>query len=238
MADIFKQALGDVVGGRVLDVATGRGGFIGVLQRCLKDYTEIVGIDVYERAIQAARDAFSAENVRFIRMDTERLGFRDQSFDVVNVSKSLHHLANVPAALSEMKRVLKSGGRLVVSDMYRNAHTEAQFTDVYIHHWGAKVNTLQGFIHNETFARQELVEFVKGLGLANIVSYDRSDTDSDPMDAEAMREKEELIDRILQHAKQVSDCQALVRRGEELRQRLYDTGIQSEPVLVIVGEKQ
>lgn len=238
MVDIFKQALGDIAGGRVLDVATGRGGFIGVLKGCLKSYTEIVGIDVNEKAIETARNSYGEENIQFIRMNAEHLGFKDQCFDTVNASKSLHHLANVPQVLREMKRVLKLGGRLVVCDMHWNAQTEAQRTDVYIHQWAAEVDTLLGFVHNRTFARQELMDFVEGLGFSNIVSYDWIDTDSDPMDAEALREKEEIIARYLQRAKETPNYQILRQRGEELLRRLHAVGVQSEPLLVIVGKKQ
>ena len=55
--NIFKQVLGDITGGRVLDVATDRGGFISTLKRCLQSYTEMVGIDVSERPL---KDAWSS----------------------------------------------------------------------------------------------------------------------------------------------------------------------------------
>ena len=236
--NIFKQVLGDITGGRVLDVATGRGGFIGTLKRCLQSYTEMVGIDVSERALKDAWSSYSEESTHFIRMDAERLGFRDESFDTVSAAKSFHHWINVPQVLSEMRRVLKPGGLLVVCDMHRDVQTEAQRTDMYIHHLGAEVHTFLGFTHNKTFTRQEIVGFAGDLGLSNIKHYDWIDTDSDPMDAEALREKEELINRILQDAKEMVNYKALKQRGEQLRQRLYDMGIQSEPVLVIVGEKQ
>ena len=136
-----------------------------------------------------------------------------------------------------MKCVLKPGGRLVVCDMHQDVQTEAQRTDMDIHHLGADVHTLRGITHNRTFRHQETLDLVEGLGLSRIVSYDWSDTASDPMDAEAVREKEALIDRILQDAKDVPNYEALKQRGEQLRQRLHDTGIQSEPVVVVVGQK-
>jgi SAM-dependent methyltransferase len=237
MMSVFKQALGNMAGDRVLDVATGRGSFIGTLKRSLQSYTEIVCIDVDERFLKAAQSSCGEGRIRFIHMDAERQGFKDGSFDTVGAAKSLHHWIDVPQVLGEMKRVLKPGGRLIVYDMHQDVQTEAQRTDMYIHHLGAEVHTLRGFTHNKTLSRQEIVDLVEGLGLSNIVSYDWSDTDSDPMDAEAMREKEALIDRILQDAKDMPNYEALRQWGEQLRQRLYDMGIQSEPVVVVVGEK-
>jgi ubiquinone/menaquinone biosynthesis C-methylase UbiE len=237
MMSVFKQALGQIAGGRVLDVATGRGSFVGTLERSLQSYTEIVGIDVDDRFLKAAQSSYGEGRIRFIQMDAERQGFQDGSFDTVGAAKSLHHWIDVPQVLGEMKRVLKPGGRLVVCDMHQDVQTEAQRTDMDIHHLGADVHSLRGFTHNRTFRRQEIVDLVEGLGLSNIVSYDWSDTASDPMNAEAVREKEALIDRILQDAEDVPNYGALRQRGEQLRQRLHDTGIQSEPVVVVVGQK-
>lgn len=238
MTDVLQQALGNIDGGQVLDVATGQGAFVGILKRRLKSYTEIVGIDDYKKAIEAARNSFGERDIRFIRMDAERMGFKDQCFDLVCAAKTLHHLVNVSRVLSEMMRVLKPGGRFIVSDMYREAQTEAQRTDVYIHHWAAEVHTSLGFVHYKTFTRRELVALIERVGLANLVCYDQLNTDSDPMDAEAIGEKQEIIDRVCQRASQVPDYQAFQQRAEELRQRLCDVGVQSEPVLMIVGEKR
>jgi hypothetical protein len=82
-----------------------------------------------------------------------------------------------------------------------------------------------------------LVDVVEDLGFSNLALYDWLGTDSDPMDAKARREKEEVIARYLQRARKVPDYQVLKQRGEELWQRLRDVGIQSEPVLVMVAEK-
>ena len=50
-----RRILGHIHGGRVLDVATGRGGFIGFLADGLADYDEIVGIELDESADRTSR---------------------------------------------------------------------------------------------------------------------------------------------------------------------------------------
>lgn len=236
--DVFEQALGGIAGGTVLDVATGEGGFIGILAKSLKRYTRIVGIDTSERAIETARSALPDPCIRFVQMDAARLGFSDQCFDTVNVSASLHHLAQIPPALAEMKRVLKPGGRLVVTEMHRDGHTEAQLTAAQIHGWAAEVDSALGTLHNRTLARQEIVDLVDALGLKHVLHCDHVDADSDPMDQALVSSVEGYIHRYLERAKGLSDQGALERRGEALRRRLRDVGIQREPVLIIVGERQ
>jgi SAM-dependent methyltransferase len=235
--NILKQALGGISGGKVLDVASGEGDFIKALMGSLKGYEEVIGIDIIEYT-KAAGSIFYAEDVRFVQMDAERLGLGDASFDTVSISSSLHHLENIPQGVGEMKRVLKSGGHLIIRETHRDIQAEPQLTDMYIHHWVAEVDSALGFAHHRTFARQELIDFVEGLGLCNVEIYDISNTDSDPMNEAAIKESEEVIERYLRHAEGLSGHRVLGKRGQELRRRLHRVGVQWEPELIIVGKKQ
>jgi hypothetical protein len=76
------------------------------------------------------------------------------------------------------------------------------------------------------------------MGLYNLACYDFSDTASDPMDETKIIELESLIDRTFARAKGLSNYAALKQRGEQIRQRLREVGMQREPVIVIVGEKR
>jgi SAM-dependent methyltransferase len=234
--NILKQAFGGISGGRVLDLATGEGPFIVTLMENLKSYIEIIGIDTFEYT-KAAGSIFDAEHVHFGQMDAAWLGFEDESFDTVSISSSLHHLENIPQCVAEMKRVLKPGGHLIVRETHQDTQTEAQLTDMCIHHWVAEVDSALGFTHNKTFTRQELTDFAQGLGLCNVALYDVSNTDLDPMNEKAIRENEEAIERYIRHAEGLSGYKALKQRGEALRRRLHEVGIQWEPELIVVGEK-
>src|SRR5512138_2332077 len=98
-----KDTLGQLSGGRVLDVATGSGGFLHFLLEGLQDYHEIIGVDNNIRGKEAFEAAFQDKpNIRFERQDACRLDFDDSSFDLVCLSNSLHHLEPI-AALGEMK---------------------------------------------------------------------------------------------------------------------------------------
>jgi ubiquinone/menaquinone biosynthesis C-methylase UbiE len=235
--NIYKQTLGRMCGGRVLDVATGEGKFIKTLVENLGSYAEVVGIDTIQHK-EAAGGIFSAENVHFTQMDAGRLGFRDESFDIVSISSSLHHLEDVPRSLAEIKRVLRTGGHFIIRETHRDVQSQPQLTDMYIHHWVAEVDSALGFTHNRTFARQELVDLVEGLGLWNVVFHDVSNTDLDPMDKAAITESEDIIDRYIRHAEGLSACDRLKSRGEQLRRRLYKVGVQWEPELIVIGERR
>jgi hypothetical protein len=122
--------------------------------------------------------------------------------------------------------------------MHRDGHTEAQLTAIYLHHWAAEVDSALGVRHNRTLTRQQVVEYVEGLGLYNVTLHDWAETNSDPLDEAIIQRLEGLIDGLIRRAKGVSNYEALRRQGEELRRRLYAVGSTREPVIVVVGEKE
>ena len=52
--DLFERALGEIDAGRVLDVATGQGGFTAFLAERLAGYRQIVGVDISARMLAGA----------------------------------------------------------------------------------------------------------------------------------------------------------------------------------------
>jgi ubiquinone/menaquinone biosynthesis C-methylase UbiE len=235
--DLFQSVLRGMDGGKVLDVATQEGGFVQILIENLKGYQEIVGVDINERAIETARDRISRDDVRFLVMDAEQLDFEDEYFDTVSISASLHHMSNVQRVLEEMKRVLKSGGTFILAEMHREGQTEAGLTSVYLHQWAAEVDSALGRLHNHTFSRQDLVDYVEGMELENIEIYDYIERDSDPFEMSRIEQLEGLIERIVRRAEGARNDKELKARGEKLRKRLREVGVQREPILLVIGRK-
>jgi ubiquinone/menaquinone biosynthesis C-methylase UbiE len=218
-------------------VATQEGHFVQILMNYLKSYSEIVGIDINEQAIGTASKNLSQEKVWFSVMDAEKLEFEDESFDTVNISASLHHLENIPGVLGEMERVLRSGGRFLVVEMYRDGMTEAELTSVYLHQWVAEIDSELGYLHNSTLSRQEIVDYVERLGLGKVEYYDFRDQASYPMDQTKIDELERLIDETIRRSESTRNYTTFKEQGIELRRRLHEIGAQREPRLMIVGEK-
>ena len=235
--ETLRQALGAIPGGRVLDVATGEGHFVRTLAQNLRSYVDIIGIDII-RHTEAAGSTFRAQNTHFVQMDAAQIGFQDESFDTVSISSSLHHLENIPRCVTEMNRVLRPEGHLIIRETHRDVRAGPQRTDMYLHHWVADIDSALGDTHDRTFTRQELVDLVEDLGLVHVALHHISNTDSNPWDETAIQESEAIIDRYLQHARGLPTHDALARQGEELRRRLHEVGIQWEPELIFIGQKQ
>jgi len=235
--ETIEEALNQLSGGHVLDVATGSGGFINYLIDNLQDYSEITGIDNNELSLEAARKSHVQANLRFLIMDAAHMDFPDGHFDLVSIANSLHHMADLPGVLSELVRVCKPGGQLLICEMYRDGQTKTQLTHVYLHHWWAAVDNAEGITHFETLKRQQVVDIVEKLGLKNTQYYDSKDLETDPKDQELIHELDGIIDRFVKRATALKNGEDLLLRGELLRMRVHETGFHGASSLIAIGEK-
>lgn len=107
-------------GKKVLDVGSGNGYVLG---RYALEGAEVYGIDVTPTATELCRKRFEymGLNGDFRVADAENLPFGDNTFDCVCSMGVLHHVPNTERAVSEIFRVLKPGGRLIVMFYHRNS---------------------------------------------------------------------------------------------------------------------
>lgn len=113
-----RAHLGLADGERLLDVGCGLGEAALWLAQDLGDGGEVVGVDVSERMLRVARaSAGSARcRVRFTVGDASALDEPDDSFDAVRSERTLQWLADPAAAVAEMVRVVRPGGRVSLID--------------------------------------------------------------------------------------------------------------------------
>ena len=104
----------------ILDVATGTGDFALLAYQTLQP-RQLVGIDLSEGMMEVARRKASqaglAESISFHREDCEALSFADASFDAVTVAFGVRNFEHLDKGLSEMCRVLRTGGHLVILEL-------------------------------------------------------------------------------------------------------------------------
>jgi len=111
---------------KVLDVASGEGYGSAWLANTA---SEVIGVDIAEEAVAHANEKYSnvANNVRFIRSSATALTFGDNSFDVVVSFETIEHLADHANMLSEIKRVLKPDGLLIISTPDKAIYSDASY---------------------------------------------------------------------------------------------------------------
>jgi ubiquinone/menaquinone biosynthesis C-methylase UbiE len=224
--------------GRVLDIATGRGGFVCLLHEHLVGYDTIVGVDYHRHVLLEAYAQCLGPKIAYSQMEVTRLAFAPQSFDMVCASASMHHLENPPSALEEALRTLETGGFFLLVETHRDARDEPQETAVKLHHWAADVDVERGIYHLNTYSRKGLLEFVEHLELADIQSHDIHHPVEDPKDPDTVERLRKFIDRHLALVNGTSAYSGLSERAREIKHRLNTVGVRREPVVAITGVKQ
>jgi len=102
-------------GAVAVDVGAGTG-FIteGLLQRGL----QVIAVDSSQAMLaEMSRKFAAAKGIEYRLAEADRLPLPDETVDYVFANMVLHHLEEPPKAIKEMVRILKPGGRLVVTDL-------------------------------------------------------------------------------------------------------------------------
>lgn len=103
---------------QVLDVACGRGATLIPASKILKSKGHVTGIDISSAMIEATGKDLIEQgitNASVHVMDAEHLAFSDNTFDCVLGGFCIFFFSDLPKALSEMRRVLKPHGKMVLS---------------------------------------------------------------------------------------------------------------------------
>ncbi|HEX9397137.1 MAG TPA: bifunctional demethylmenaquinone methyltransferase/2-methoxy-6-polyprenyl-1,4-benzoquinol methylase UbiE [Burkholderiales bacterium] len=120
-------------GERVLDVAAGSGDLAAALARRVTDRGEVWITDINRRMLERGRDRLLDAGclAPAVQCDAERLPFAERVFDCVTVGFGLRNMTRKEAALAEMTRVLKPGGRMVVLEFSRVHEALRRAYDLY-----------------------------------------------------------------------------------------------------------
>ena len=120
-------------GSKVLDIAGGTGDLSLAFSKKVGASGEVVHTDINEAMLRVGRDRLIDKGVLLPTLvcDAEQLPFADGHFDVVSVAFGLRNMTHKDAALREMCRVLKPGGRLLVLEFSRVAKPLAKAYDWY-----------------------------------------------------------------------------------------------------------
>jgi SAM-dependent methyltransferase len=114
---LVREVLGPVAGLRILEVACGRGGFVRELSRA---GALVTGCDFSAAALRVGQDKLrrstdGADFAALVQGDAQTLAFADDSFDLVVSCETIEHVPDPWAALREMHRVTRLGGKLFLT---------------------------------------------------------------------------------------------------------------------------
>lgn len=218
-----------------LDIATGKGQFIKLLIDIFPD-ASFTGIDPNEESLVIAKESLKGSRVNFRKMSAEKLEFEDGSFDVVSISNGLHHLPKLETSFSEIKRVLKPGGVILISELVSDNLRPSQENQKFYHHLRSYADRLAGLFHHETWPRQEILDIIKNNGIKVELDFDYFDgknfiTDTEP--------PEFWVNKLKKHFEILKGkpvYHQLLPKVAEFRQRVYKDGMEHATNVVVVGK--
>jgi ArsR family transcriptional regulator len=133
--DMHARLLGALLPGDldIVDAGTGTGALLPLLAPAAR---RLVGIDRSPEMLTEARARVATLGlapVLLVRADLARLPLADASVDAVCSSLALHHAAQPAQVIAEFARVVRPGGRVVVSDLVQ--HSEEWMRTELAHQW-------------------------------------------------------------------------------------------------------
>ncbi|MDR4886832.1 methyltransferase domain-containing protein [Fredinandcohnia sp. QZ13] len=151
-----------------LDIATGGGHTANALAPLVG---KVTAFDLTPEMLAAAEKFINGNghlNVEFVEGDAENLPFSDETFDIVSCRIAPHHFPNITSFVSEVSRVLKTGGQFLLDDNVapENDEFDKFYNTVekkrdYSHFRAWKKSEWLQMLENEGFEIQELYRFEK-----------------------------------------------------------------------------
>lgn len=143
IADRTMAALALAPGEAVLEVGCGNGVFLPLLARAVGPTGRVVGLDHAPTFVAEARARVAGEgldgHVTVEEGDAYRLPFPDDTFDAAHCERVLLHLDDPTAAIRELRRVVRPGGRVVAAETdwggLRLDHPDREAFDLLYARW-------------------------------------------------------------------------------------------------------
>jgi len=217
---------------KVLDVGTGNGKFLVILKSTFPD-AEITGIDPNEESLNEAAVKFP--DFQFKKMGAENIDFPDNYFDMATISMALHHLPDIKKSLSEMQRVVKPEGWLIISELFSDNLNPAQEVQKLYHHFISQIHRIIGESHNETFKKEEIIKIVEDSGINIQLHFEFIRDVNTILNSEELEFKVEKMNELLESVKEHSEYKLLKPQIEEFRTNAKKSGFQPATRVVIVG---
>jgi ubiquinone/menaquinone biosynthesis C-methylase UbiE len=121
----LRETLEPQPGERVLEIGPGTGYYTLELAEWVRPDGEVEILDIQQEMLDHTTQRAGERgisNVRATRGDAQALPYDDDSFDAAILTSTLGEIPDQDAALGEVRRVLKPGGRLIVGELFGDPH--------------------------------------------------------------------------------------------------------------------
>lgn len=149
----------------ILDVGCGGGKTVGKLAK-MAPQGQVFGIDYSLDMVKFSKKInktlVAKSRVELIQGSVEKMGFRDDFFDLVTACETYYFWKKLPDALKEIKRVLKSGGKLLLVNELKYRATSAKVIKE---------------THVKLFPLEEIRRTLQSIGFVGVRVFTEADSD-------------------------------------------------------------
>lgn len=159
-----KPQLGEVC----VDLGSGRGNDVIRLAEEVGESGYVYGVDISEGMVAKAKlnlAKFEVRNAEILQAELESLPLGDNSINLVISNCTINHATNKQAVWNEVYRILKPGGRFVVSDIY----STSPIADKYRNDPVAVAECWAGAV-----TKEEYLTVLETVGFKNLLVYEES----------------------------------------------------------------
>lgn len=164
--DIIKSG---ITGGLALEIGPGPG-YLGLEWLKNSQGTSLKGLDISSNMISIAernaKEYGLSERVEYVHSSADRMPFDDETFDAVFTNGSLHEWRDPKNMFNEIWRVLKTGGRVFISDLRRDMFILIKWF-LWINVKPKEIRSGLVSSINAAYTPHELRDLIKGTTLAN-----------------------------------------------------------------------
>lgn len=149
-----------------VDLGSGRGTDVLRMAESVGDNGFVYGIDISDGMLDKARqnaEKFGVSNVSFVHSELEKIDLPDKVADLIISNCTLNHAADKQSVWNEIHRILKKGGRFVISDIYATAAIAEEYRNdpvAVAECWAGSVTRAEYMKHleNAGFTSVEIIE--------------------------------------------------------------------------------
>ncbi|MCX6132303.1 MAG: methyltransferase domain-containing protein [Ignavibacteriales bacterium] len=126
--DLSQPKVGEVC----VDLGCGKGTDLIRLREAVGDGGSVYGVDISDGMLAKARkniEKFGYTNVSLVRSELESIQLQGELADLIISNCTINHAKDKRAVWSEIHRILKKGGRFVVSDIYSSDPVPAEYAN-------------------------------------------------------------------------------------------------------------
>ena len=233
--DKLRSELSSLKVEKALDIATRDGGFAKEMLLGLAGCEEMIALDITDKAFEKGKEKCKGLPVTFVVGDACKMDFPDNSFDLVGVANSLHHIPDITALFQEMRRVVKPGGLMLISEMYNDEQPARGLAHWILHDLDCHTDTIKGVYHAHTYSKAQILNMVKNAGFT--VEKTLCDYVDDPKVVAKLHERVAAVpETVAKH--EGHPQQAVIAASAAWLKEVYDAnGITSAEQLVVFARK-